>query len=202
MALEFAAAVRWKGIIPGMAGLCLGLAIIAAPANGQIQPVPANTQTEAAKPAPEKKASGCEKNSEHAGENCKTVKRRVKKKTDQHPSSHPPATQTAKDKDEDQPPKTIVRHGGAADPTLQIAPVESEQQQAQTSRSTSELLQSTDQNLKQIEGRELTEPEKEMVGQIRNYVSQATSAQKLGDVERAQSFASKAKQLSDDMVKH
>ncbi len=99
-----------------------------------------------------------------------------------------------------EPTKLVVRHGGAKDPKLEIAPAESRQQEAQTSRSTAELLASTDQNLKKISGRKLSPQQQDMVGQIQNYVSQAMAAEKSGDMERAESFASKAKQLSDEMV--
>jgi hypothetical protein len=41
-----------------------------------------------------------------------------------------------------------------------------------------------------------------MLDQIHNYIDQARAADKAGDLQGAQTLASKARQLSDELVRH
>jgi hypothetical protein len=100
------------------------------------------------------------------------------------------------------PPKKIVRNGGTADPAVQLAPGMSAEQASSQRQNTTQLLDATDANLKQIASRPMSATQQESISQIRKYMEQAKAAEQAGDVERAENLASKARLLSDDLVKH
>jgi hypothetical protein len=100
------------------------------------------------------------------------------------------------------PEKKVVRNGGTADPQVQLAPGVSNEQASRQRQSTTQLLATTDTNLKQLGARQLSVPQQDSVSQIRKYMEQAKAAEDAGDVQRAQNLASKALMLSDDLVKH
>ena len=100
------------------------------------------------------------------------------------------------------PEKKVIRDGGTADPTVHLAPGVSDEQASRQRQSTTELLATTDSNLKQLAARQLNVTQQDSVSQIRKYMEQAKTAEDAGDVQRAQNLASKALLLSDDLVKH
>ncbi len=95
-----------------------------------------------------------------------------------------------------------MRNGGTTDPVVQLAPGMSAEQASSQLQSTTQLLSTTDANLKQISSRQLGQTQQDSVSQIRKYMEQAKAADSAGDVQRAQNLASKAVLLSDDLVKH
>src|SRR5229473_1200524 len=100
------------------------------------------------------------------------------------------------------PEKKVVRNGGTADPAVQLAPGVSNEQASRQRQSTTQLLATTDTNLKQLAARQLNGTQQDSVSQIRKYMEQAKAAENAGDVQRAQNLAAKALMLSDDLVKH
>jgi hypothetical protein len=100
------------------------------------------------------------------------------------------------------PRKIVVREGGAREPAAQIAPGLTPAEEARQRHSADRLLVSTDDQLKQLQGRTLDARQQETVGQIRNYLDGARSALKEGDLRRASTLAEKAHLLSEDLVKH
>ncbi len=98
--------------------------------------------------------------------------------------------------------KKVVRNGGTADPVVQLSPSVSNEQASRQRQSTTELLATTEVNLKQLAARRLNETQQDSVSQVRKYMEQAKTAESAGDVQRAQNLASKALLLSDDLVKH
>jgi hypothetical protein len=100
------------------------------------------------------------------------------------------------------PEKKVIRNGGTADPVVHLAPGVSDEQASRQRQSTTELLATTDSNLKQLAARQLSVTQQDSVSQIRKYMEQAKTAEDTGDVQRAQNLASKALLLSDDLVKH
>lgn len=100
------------------------------------------------------------------------------------------------------PEKKVVRNGGTAEAGTQLSPGVSDEQASRERQSTSQLLSSTDANLKQLSARQLNTTQQDSVSQIKKYMQQAKAAEAAGDVQRAQNLASKALMLSDDLVKH
>lgn len=96
----------------------------------------------------------------------------------------------------------MVRNGGTADSGTQLSPGVSDEQASRERQSTTQLLSSTDANLKQLSARQLNTTQQDSVSQIKKYMQQAKAAEEAGDVQRAQNLASKALMLSDDLVKH
>jgi hypothetical protein len=98
------------------------------------------------------------------------------------------------------PQKIIVRQGGTAEPSIQLAGSPSGNQGSQKD-STNQMLERTEGNLKKIAGRQLTTTQEQTVSQIRQFVDQSKSALAAGDSERAHTLAWKAELLSEDLVK-
>jgi hypothetical protein len=63
------------------------------------------------------------------------------------------------------------------------------------------MLGTTDANLKQIAGRQLSATQQAMVNQIRQFMHQSKKAVVDGDLERARTLAWKAQVLSEELVK-
>jgi hypothetical protein len=71
---------------------------------------------------------------------------------------------------------------------------------SQTAQTTTRLLDSTEQSLRGLT-RSLSTDEQTTLSQIRSYITQARSALKDQDLERAHNLAVKAHQLSDVLTK-
>jgi uncharacterized protein YaiL (DUF2058 family) len=98
------------------------------------------------------------------------------------------------------PPRKVVRNGGSDEPTVQLTGGTTARQAAQQ-YSTDQLTSATEENLKQIAGRQLTPSQQEMVSQIKQFMEQARTAIAAGDLERGHNLALKAQLLSDELVK-
>ncbi len=98
--------------------------------------------------------------------------------------------------------KVVVRNGGAKDSSAQISPAINDEQARHQRENTSQLLATTDANLKKVAGRQLTSAQQSTLEQIHSYVLQAKAASDSGDFPRAQTLASKAHLLSDELARH
>lgn len=98
------------------------------------------------------------------------------------------------------PPKKVVRHGGSNDPAVQVTGGTATEQ-ASHQRSTEQLKLATEENLKKIEGRELSPSQEEMKNQIKQFMEQSKTAAVAGDLDGAHNLALKAYLLSDELVK-
>ena len=85
-------------------------------------------------------------------------------------------------------------------PDIAIAADVSSQQLVQQKKTTTQLLESTEKNLKGL-NRSLNQDEKAMVNQIKSYVTQSRKATSDGDFERAYNLAVKAHLLADALVR-
>jgi len=81
----------------------------------------------------------------------------------------------------------------------QISPDISQSAASQTQQSTNQLIDTTEQNLRNL-NRTLSNDELNIVSQIRSYINQAKSALKDQDLERAHNLAAKARQLSEGLL--
>lgn len=100
------------------------------------------------------------------------------------------------------PNKRVVRNGSTTDPIVQISPSLTAEQASHQRQSTTQLLATTDANLKKISGRQLNPSQQDMVNQIHKYMEQAKTAEDAGDLARARNLAIKARLLSDELLKH
>jgi hypothetical protein len=99
------------------------------------------------------------------------------------------------------PPKVVVKNGGATDPTVTFSPGLTQQQASSQRQSASQLIAGTDINLKKISSRQLSASQQEMVKQIQQYMEEAKTAGAAGDLEREHNLALKANLLSEELVK-
>jgi hypothetical protein len=171
------------------------------------QPSNSSPQNSAAQPAadqqksPAAAAAPCPENS-RSGSNgksdCKPAASTKAKPKKHHHKTLAPGDASATSA----PTKTVVRNGGAADPTVDLSPGLSPQQASNQAESTNQLLASSDANLKKIAGRQLSASQQDTVKQIKSYMEQANAANKDGDVQRAHNLAVKANLLSADLAGH
>src|SRR6266404_962538 len=141
----------------------------AAPQPEQPSPTPPQTPPPA---APEASASQKQSPQTH-----KAGKRKRKRTTAKKPSATQPSAT--------QPGKVVVRNGGVKDDSTQLAPDISKEQELHQRETTSELLATTDANLKKIAGRQLAPAQQDVVDQIHAYMRQAKTASDSGDLARA-----------------
>jgi hypothetical protein len=97
--------------------------------------------------------------------------------------------------------KVVVRNGGAKEGTPEIEPGLTKEQELHNRENTSQLLSTTDANLKKIAGRQLTPAQQSMVEKIHTYMNQSKEASSAGDLNRAHTLAFKAHLLSDEVAK-
>ena len=94
----------------------------------------------------------------------------------------------------------VVRNGGAKQGETQIAPAISKEQELRDREKVNRLLADTEANLKTIDGRPLTAAQQQMRDQIRTYLAQSKAAADAGDLQRAETLASKAHLLADELA--
>jgi hypothetical protein len=123
----------------------------------------------------------------------KTAGRTVKKHHPTHKAVAPAGTD---------PTKTVIRNGGAAEPTVDLSPSVSDQQASHQLDETNKRLATADANLKTLAGRQLNATQQDTVKQIKSYMDQAESAKSSGDIERAYNLAVKANLLSAELAGH
>ena len=98
--------------------------------------------------------------------------------------------------------KKVVREGGTTETESQISPSMTLEEASHQRQTTSQLLASTDLNLRRLSARPLDLSQQATVGQINAFMQQAKKAVSDGDVQRGHNLALKALLLSDDLVKH
>jgi len=98
------------------------------------------------------------------------------------------------------PSRTVVRHGGATEPTIHLAGGPAGDQAVQQRATAAEMLEAAEQNLKQIEPAKLTANQQDMVKQIRQFMEQSKAATAAGDLDRARTLAWKAQLLSEELL--
>ncbi len=136
------------------------------------------------KPSPSKPKRSARR---HPATSNSTAKKNPPSSTAQPPTPAAPATSTASAK----PPDADVG---------QISPDMSRTAASQRQQSTTQLLDSTEQNLRALT-RTLSNDEQNTVSQIRSYIVQSRSALKDSDLDRAYNLALKAHQLSDVLLR-
>lgn len=95
----------------------------------------------------------------------------------------------------------MIREGGADEPTVQLSPGMTQEQADHQRRRTEQLLNASENNLRQLADRTLNQNQQDTIAQIRNYMAGARSALKYNDPQRARTLALKARLLSDELVK-
>jgi hypothetical protein len=111
-------------------------------------------------------------------------------------NSVPPAP-----KDCPPPPKTIVRHGGTKEPSIQLAGAPNDSQASHQRDVVNQLLGVTENNLKKAVGKQLNSTQQDTLAQARAFVQQSRDAIASGDLDRARTLAWKAETLSEDLIK-
>ena len=96
--------------------------------------------------------------------------------------------------------KVVVRNGGAKDNSDQLTPALSPEQELHSRENTTQLLATTDSNLKKVGDRQLSAAQQSMLDQIHSYVRQSKAASDSGDLTRAHTLAYKAHLLSDELA--
>lgn len=98
------------------------------------------------------------------------------------------------------PPKIVIREGGTTDPSIQLAGGPTADEAARKRNAISQLLDTTEQNLKKAAEKQLTGNQQDTVSQTRQFMQESKQAMADGDLERARTLAWKAEVLSEDLV--
>ena len=96
--------------------------------------------------------------------------------------------------------KVVVKNGSTAEPKIQLSSG-GQQQATQQIQSANSLLDATNVNLKKISDKKLDVNQQDMVKQIKDYMEQSKSAALAGDPHGAQTLATKAHLLSEELIK-
>jgi hypothetical protein len=99
------------------------------------------------------------------------------------------------------PAKVIVHQGGIVEQSIQLAGGETGNQASNQRDSANRMLGTTEENLKKISGRQLSESQQDMVNQIHQFMQQSKTAVAAGNLERARTLAWKAELLSEELLK-
>lgn len=110
-------------------------------------------------------------------------------------------TASSKAQSTDQTGKVVVRNGGLRESTTQISPGGNDQQAQSQRNVTSQLLATTDANLKKVTGQQLTPAQQSMLDQVNAFVRQSKAASDAGDIPRAHTLAVKAQLLSNELAR-
>lgn len=99
------------------------------------------------------------------------------------------------------PKKVIVRQGSTSDPSIEVVGG-AQGRQASDERDTSiQMLETTEANLKKVEGTQLDSNQQDMVKQVREFIDQSKAATSAGDLDQARTLALKAQLLSEELVR-
>jgi hypothetical protein len=99
------------------------------------------------------------------------------------------------------PKKVIVRQGSTSDPSIEVVGG-AEGRQASDERNTAiQMLETTETNLKKVEGTQLDSNQQDMVKQVREFMDQSRAATSAGDLDQARTLALKAQLLSEELVR-
>lgn len=98
--------------------------------------------------------------------------------------------------------RIVIRRGGTGEPTAQLVPGMTPKQAAKHRQTTEQFLNSAEDDLRKLAGRDLNQTQHDTITQIRHYMLDAHSALEDGDLSRARNLAFKAHLLADDLAKH
>jgi primase-polymerase (primpol)-like protein len=99
------------------------------------------------------------------------------------------------------PKKVIVRQGSTSERGIEVVGG-AEGRQASDERDTSiQMLETSEANLKKVEGTQLTSDQQDMVKQVREFMDQSKAATSAGDLDQARTLALKAQLLSEELVR-
>lgn len=117
------------------------------------------------------------------------------------PTTPSPAPAAASASTNCPPKKVIVRHGGTSEPSIQLAGGPGPATTSNQRDPATQMLDTTEANLKKLAGKQLTANQQDMVSQTRQFMQQSKDAVGAGDLERARTLAWKAQVLSEELVK-
>lgn len=99
------------------------------------------------------------------------------------------------------PKKVIVRQGSTTEPSIEVVGG-AEGRQASDERNTAiTMLETTEANLKKMEGTQLNSSQQDMIKQVRDFMDQSKAANSAGDLDQARTLALKAQLLSEELLR-
>lgn len=159
----------------------------------------ANTSTSPSTPAktPQKPAKGQKK----ASTNCDSASEGASAKASKPNNSAAASGKNSAAASPCPPKKVIVRQGSTSDPSIEVVGG-AQGRQASDERDTSiQMLETTEANLKKVEGTQLDSNQQDMVKQVREFMDQSRAATSAGDLDQARTLALKAQLLSEELVR-
>jgi hypothetical protein len=99
------------------------------------------------------------------------------------------------------PKKVIVRQGSTSEPSIEVVGGAGGRQASDERNTAIQMWETTEVNLKKIEGMQLNSNQQDMVKQVREFMDQSKAATSAGDLDQARTLAWKAQMLSEDLLK-
>lgn len=99
------------------------------------------------------------------------------------------------------PTKVIVRQGSTSEPSIELVGGAAGSQASDERNTANKMLETTETNLKKMEGSELNSNQRDMIKQVRLFMDQSKAATSAGDLDQARTLAWKAQLLSEDLLK-
>lgn len=99
------------------------------------------------------------------------------------------------------PTKVIVRQGSTSEPSIELVGGAAGPQASDERNTANKMLETTETNLKKMEGSQLNSNQRDMIKQVRLFMDQSKAATSAGDLDQARTLAWKAQLLSEDLLK-
>ena len=99
------------------------------------------------------------------------------------------------------PSKVIVRQGSTSDPNIELVGGAAGRQASDERNTAIQMLQTTEVNLKKMDGAPLDANQQDMIKQVRQFMDQSKAATSAGDLDQARTLAWKAQMLSEELLK-
>jgi hypothetical protein len=99
------------------------------------------------------------------------------------------------------PTKVIVRQGSTTEPSIQVVGGAEGSQASDERNNAIQMLETTEANLKKIEGTQLDSNQQDMIKQVHQFMDQSKAASSSGDLDQARTLAWKAQMLSEELLK-
>jgi hypothetical protein len=99
------------------------------------------------------------------------------------------------------PKKVIVRQGSTSESSIEVVGGAEGRQASDERNTATQMLETTEANLKKIEGTQLNSNQQDTVKQVREFMDQSKTATSAGDLDQARTLAWKAQLLSEELLK-
>ncbi len=100
------------------------------------------------------------------------------------------------------PTKVIVQQGSTSEPSIELVGGAAGPQASDERNTANKMLETTEANLKKMDGAQLDSSQQDIVKQVHQFIDQSKAATTAGDLDQARTLAWKAELLSEELLKN